>query len=40
MTQRPPAPRSGVYELYWYHASQRRVTEVDERAGAYLAHTR
>ena len=25
MTRRPPTPRSGVYELYWYYASQRQA---------------
>ena len=25
MTRRPPKPRAGVYELYWYYASQRQA---------------
>lgn len=25
MTRRPPTPRPGVYELYWYYASQRQA---------------
>jgi hypothetical protein len=25
MTRRPPTPRAGVYELYWYYASQRQA---------------
>src|SRR4051812_48239165 len=25
MTRRPPTPRAGVYNLYWYYASQRQA---------------
>lgn len=33
MTRRPPTPRAGVYELYWYYASQRQAMFEQRVAG-------
>lgn len=33
MTRRPPTPRKGVYELYWYYASQRQAMFEQRVAG-------
>lgn len=34
MTRRPPIPRPGVYELYWYYASQRQAMFEQRVAGS------
>jgi hypothetical protein len=34
MTRRPPTPRAGVYELYWYYASERQAMFEQRIAGS------